>query len=137
MKIFLIALITSISFLSYGQENAIHSIAIEWEQLSAPLSVAKKELKTEKYQLLEVNLTIDLREQYLRKNTSIMYLPPNQFVQSKYNVAIPQPKTSKMGFTVSGNGNTNLNTTGRIKNIAYKDASLYSGAFCPITGLAY
>lgn len=137
MKIFLVVFIGSISFISYAQENPIQTIAIEWEQLSAPLSNANKELKTTTYQLMEVNLDVDLRQQGLRKQaTMFLDLPKSKAISSKYNVAIPQPKLS--GFTVFGSGyNPNTNTTGGIKNTAYKDASLYSGAYCPITGLAY
>ncbi|WP_024769267.1 hypothetical protein [Aquimarina macrocephali] len=136
MKVFLAILIGGISFLSYGQEDVPHTISIEWEQLSAPLVMNKKELKTKKYQLQEVDLTVDLRQQAFKKSYT-MYIdsPKYKDISSKYNVAIPQPKTS--GFRLSGNGyNTNTNIGG-IKNTAYKDASLYSGAFCPITGLAY
>ncbi len=140
MKVFLTILIASISFLSYSQENAIKSIAIEWEQLSTPLSLVKEESKAVgKYQLLEIDLSVNLREQYyMRKNTApIMYLPENKFVSTSYNVAIPQPKTSSIGFTISGNGYNSNNNSGGIKNTAYKDASLYSGPYCPITGQAY
>ncbi|WP_074406414.1 MULTISPECIES: hypothetical protein [Aquimarina] len=135
MKVFLVLLIGSISFLSYGQEDAIQTIAIEWEQLSAPLVMHKKEVETQKYQLQEVDLTVDLRQQAFKKSYT-MYIdtPKYKNISSKYNVAIPQPKTS--GFRVYGNG-YNPNNKGGIKNTAYKDASLYSGAFCPITGLAY
>ncbi len=138
MKIFLALVIGSVSFLSYAQENTIESISIEWEQLVAPLSLHTKSVPN-KYQLLEVDLSVNLREQYLNKDaSSLMILPENKFIQPNYNVAIPQPKTKNTGFSISGNGyNSNLNTSGRIKNTAYKDAGLYSGAFCPITGLAY
>ncbi|TSE04070.1 MULTISPECIES: hypothetical protein [Aquimarina] len=137
MKIFLAVFIGSISFLSYAQENPIQTISIEWEQLSAPISFANKALPTTTYQLMEVNLDIDLRQQALRKPaTMFLELPKSKIVSPKYSVAIPQPKTS--GFTISGSGyNPNTNAAGGIKNIAYKDASLYSGAYCPITGLAY
>ncbi len=139
MKIFITLFISSISFLSYGQENTIRPITIALEYLSAPLVISQKETTAQKYKLLEVDLSVNLREQYLRKNKSMMYLPEKQYIQPEYNVAIPQSNSdSKVGFTISGNGyNSNLNTTGGIKNTAYKDASLYSGAFCPITGLAY
>ncbi len=139
MRIFLALVIGFLSFLSYAQEKTIQSISIEWEQLSAPLSFTNKESINTKYQLLEVDLSVDLRKQYLKKNTSFMQLPENKFVQPEYNVAIPHPNQRKVGFTISGNGySPNLSgNTGGIKNTAYKDASLYSGAFCPITGLAY
>ncbi len=133
MKSFLILIFGSISILSFGQENTIHKI--EWEQLGAPISLIAKENSVEKYQLLEVDLSVDLREQYLRKQTSILELPQEQFIAPKYNVAIEQPKS--FSFRVSGNGASNLNNNGGVKNIAYKDAGFYSGAFCPITGLAY
>ncbi len=138
MKVFLALLIGSISFLSYGQEDAIQTIAIaiEWEQLSAPLVMHKKEVETQKYQLQEVDLTVDLRQQAFKKSYT-MYIdtPKYKDISSKYKIAIPQPKTS--GFRVYGNG-YNFNTNkGGIKNTAYKDASLYSGTFYPITGLAY
>ncbi len=137
MKSFLVIFIGSISFLSYAQENLIQSISIEWEQLSAPISFANKELKTSSYQLMEVNLDIDLRQQALRKPaTMFLESPKSKAISPKYNIGIPQSKTS--GFSISGRGyNPNANTTGGIKNIAYKDASLYSGTYCPITGLAY
>ncbi|MEW7291908.1 hypothetical protein [Aquimarina sp. 2304DJ70-9] len=140
MKVFLTILIGTISFLTYGQENTITSITIAWEQLNTPLSLVKEESKAvDKYKLIEIDLSIDLREQYyMKKNTApIMYLPRNKFVSTSYNIAIPQPKTGSIGFTVSGNGYNSNNNAGGIKNTAYKDASLYSGAFCPITGLAY
>ncbi len=141
MKIFLVLLIACFSLTAYGQENITDKISIPWEELSAPLIITKNELKTKKYQLQEVDLSVDLRQQYLRKNTfSIMHLPQNKFIQAEYNAFILQPKkTNSVGFKISGNGYnaSNLNNNGRLKNTAYKDASLYSGAFCPITGLAY
>ncbi|WP_109300727.1 hypothetical protein [Aquimarina sp. AU474] len=133
MKSFLILFFGSISILSFGQETTIHTI--EWEQLAAPLSLVVEENSVEKYQLLEIDLSIDLREQYLRKKTSILELPQEHFIAPKYNVAIEQPKS--FSFRVSGNGSSNSNNSGGVKNIAYKDAGFYSGAFCPITGLAY
>ncbi|MBQ0733185.1 hypothetical protein [Aquimarina celericrescens] len=139
MKSLVVILIGSISFLSYGQENNIKSITIAWEQLGAPLSLVNDNSNINTYQLLEVDLSVDLRQQYLKKNASpMMLLPDNKSIQSEYNFSFPQPKKGNVGFSVSGNGyNANVNSTGEIKNTAYKDASLYSGAFCPITGLAY
>ncbi len=140
MKILFTMLIGCISFWSYGQEKTLQSIQIEWEQLSAPLSLnTKSSSEINKYKLLEVNLDIDLRKQYLRKDTSsMMILPENKYIQSDYYVAIPGPQNKNFSFTISGNGNSSsTNNSGGIKNTAYKDAGLYSGAFCPITGLAY
>ncbi len=146
MRGFLVVLIGCFCCISYGQETKSKSIIIEiediqLEKLGAPLSfITKNTPETSKYQLQKVDLSIDLREQYLRKKNKVttMYLPENKFVNAKYNVAIPQPQTKRTSFSISGNGygNSNTNSSG-IKNIAYKDASLYSGAFCPITGLAY
>ncbi|GAA4271767.1 hypothetical protein U6A24_14355 [Aquimarina gracilis] len=141
MKIFLVFIFSLLSFLSFGQERTIQTISIELEQLTAPLSLVDTDVINNKYQLMEVDLSVDLRKQYLKKNTPLMLLPENKFIQQNYNVAIPGAPTNqrKVGFTISGNGyNSSLNrNTGDIKNNAYKDASLYSGAFCPITGLAY
>ncbi|GGX28242.1 hypothetical protein [Aquimarina muelleri] len=124
MKAFLIAIIASIGFASYGQENSLNSVAIEWEELSAPLSIEKNESEIHKYELLEVNLSVDLRRQSLRKNyTMFIDTPKYKDVSSVYKI---KPSTSKSsGFTISGNG-SNLNTnTGRLKNTAYKDAGIY------------
>ncbi len=139
MKSLVVILIGCISFLSYGQENDIKSITIAWEQLGAPLSLVNDNSNINTYQLLEVDLSVDLRRQYLKKNASpMMLMPDNKFIQSEYNFSFPQPKKGNIGFSFSGNGNnSNLNSVGRIKNTAYKDASLYGGAFCPITGFAY
>lgn len=139
MRVYLILIISILSFSTYSQEKTIKSISIEWEKLGAPLSLINKEIVNNKYQLMEVDLSIDLRKQYLKKNStsSFMMLPENKFIQSEYNVAIPQSNQRNVGFTISGYGYNGNRNTGGIKNNAYKDASLYSGAYCPITGLAY
>ncbi|WP_062058465.1 hypothetical protein [Aquimarina longa] len=134
MRFILILFIGSISFLSYGQENSIQTIHIEWEQLSAPLVLHKKENNTITYQLLEVNLDIDLRQEALRDDSSMMMITSSkkQNDTSRYNIVVSKPKTSS--FTIQSNGyNPNINTNG-IKNTAYKDASSYSNSFfCPAT----
>ncbi len=124
MKFLLTILIVSICFVSYGQEDNLSSIAIEWEELSAPLSFEKSEFEITKYQLLEVNLNIDLRRQSLRKSyTMLMDSPKYKDVSSIYTVKSPKSKSS--GFTISGNG-SNFNTTNSsIKNNAYRDAGIY------------
>ena len=141
MKIILIAFIGSIGLLSYGQENMMTTFKmdiIKFEELSMPLAFAKKEVNTKKYQLQEVNMHIDLREQaFKKKYTMLIEAPKYKDVTSKYNVVVPKQKTSS--FTISGSGyNPSANTaSGGIKNTVYKDAGLYSGAFCPITGQIY
>ncbi len=138
MKTFLTLLIASFSLVSFGQENATPTIVIAWEQLSAPLLIHPKKESVEKYELLKVDLSVDLRKQYLKENSlPIMYLPENQYVEQEYTIAFPQSNTNTPNFTISGNGYNSNSNNGGIKNTAYKDASLYSGAFCPITGLAY
>ncbi len=131
MRVFLAILIAGIGFSSYGQENVIHAISIEWEQLSAPLSIAENEYKTNKYQLLEVDLTVDLRQQAFRKSYT-MYIDPPKYkdISSKYTITSPRQKTS--GFTITGSRNTsNVNNIlgGGLKNTAYKDANPYNGAY--------
>ena len=136
MKSLLLILFCGLCTFSFGQETPIQFIKIELEQLAAPLLVDQENLGSEKYHLMPIDLSVDLRKQALSKNTPILELPKAQFIAPMYNVAIPQPQALR--FTVSGNGNNSTFTNkGGIKNIAYKDAGFYSGAFCPITGLAY
>lgn len=124
MKLFLTILITSIGLVSYGQENSLSSITIEWEELSTPLSMERNEFETTKYQLLEVNLDVDLRRQSLRKSyTMLMESPQYKDVSSIYKAN--SPKSKKSGFTISGNGyNFKTNIDG-LKNNAYKNADSY------------
>ncbi|TPN89032.1 hypothetical protein [Aquimarina algicola] len=126
---------------SYAQENKIAPIAIEWEVLSSPLRMTPQEISTTNtvYHLQEVDLSIDLRKKALR-NEEFMFVKasPVQSNSDKYNFTVSKPKKSS-GFSISGRSNLsslqNNTNSGEIKNTAYKDASLYSGAFCPITGL--
>ncbi len=136
MKSLLLILFCGLCTLSFGQETPIQFIKIELEQLGAPLLVKQESLGSEKYQLMPIDLSVDLRKQALSKNAPTLELPKEQFIAPLYSVAVPQPQALR--FTVSGNGNSSSFTNnGGIKNIAYKDAGFYSGAFCPITGLAY
>ena len=124
MKISLTILIICICFISHGQENSISSITIEWEELSAPLSIEKSESKISEYQLLEVNLSVDLRKQSLSKDyTMLLDSPKYKDISSIHTVSSSKSKSSR--FTISGSG-YNFNTnTGNLKNNAYKDASIY------------
>lgn len=114
----------------YSQENPQYELS--WKTSVPALShINKQEIKTTKYHLMEIDLAVDLRKQALHQDSSPITLSQNQFITSSYNVAIP-----KNQFKVSINGNNSYNpNNGGIKNNAYKDASLYSGAFCPITGI--
>lgn len=142
MRLFLTALIISISFLCDAQENTLHSISIPWEDLSAPLLSYQEISNATKYQLQEVDLSINLREQYIRKNEPpMMYLPKNKFIQSNFHVALPQQGTQKTtGFRISGSNNFNSNQNypgGTLKNTAYRDATLYNRTFYPRRRLFY
>ncbi len=129
----MILLFGGIGCLSFGQEIEIKTIS--FERLSEPISLVQKEDPSQKYQLMEVNLTVDVRQQALRKSAPILELPKEQFIAPLYNVSIPQP--GAFSLRVSGSGFNNTQNNGGVKNIAYKDAGFYSGAFCSITGLAY
>lgn len=133
MKLLPCFLLCSIVFLSYGQETPVYEFS--WEPSVPSLSyVSKQEIATQEYTLMVVDLSVDLRRQALHKNVSTITLSENQFISASYKVAIPQNK-----FRVYGNnGYTGFTpSNGGIKNTAYQDASLYSGAFCPITGAFY
>ncbi|KAA1245059.1 hypothetical protein [Aquimarina sp. RZ0] len=160
MKTFFALLLGCLSFISFGQEKP--SYILEWQELSDSLSeenvsiytITQREIVpslsfikqyavTENYQLMEVDLTKDIRKQHLRPDTPMLRLPENKFIQSDYTIAIPTATNREhTGLTISGsaggygfNGyNFSTNNTG-IKNSAYKDASLYTGVYCPVTGL--
>jgi len=141
MKAILTTLIIGFSVSLYSQENRILdlNIPIAWEELSAPLLInMNRDLAKEKYKLLEVDLSNDLRKQY-NNNISMMYLPKKQYIKQQYNVAIPQPTSKPINFGFSAGSVRSLDSNtanGGIKNIAYKDASTFynPGAFCPLTG---
>ncbi|GAA0720358.1 hypothetical protein GCM10009430_20440 [Aquimarina litoralis] len=154
MRFFIGIFLVCFSFSSFGQENP--SLKISWEaigdhiseidakytlehkEITPSLSYIRKTIATGNYQLMEINLAVDLRKQHLKNETPILLLPENKFVQSEYNVAIPTA-TPQSAFRVSitGNGGYNNSNTsnGGIKNNAYRDASTYTGIYCPVTGV--
>ncbi|MBP2832663.1 hypothetical protein J8281_10745 [Aquimarina sp. U1-2] len=60
VKIIVLLAISSIGCLSYGQERNWNTLVVPLEKLGAPLLSAEKIINTS-YQLLEVDLSIDLR----------------------------------------------------------------------------
>ncbi|WP_299311900.1 hypothetical protein [uncultured Aquimarina sp.] len=144
-------LLGCIGFVSYGQEKTSFSLAwdemsthlsendftytIEHKEITPSLSFIRPTISASNYQLMEINLSIDLRKQYLKNDTPILLLPENKFIQSDYAVSIPTTATKRNAkITITGNGGYNSNNSG-IKNTAYKDASAYTGIYCPVTGL--
>ncbi len=125
--------------LSFGQEQKTNFIAVAWEQLSAPLTIHEEELATDTYTLLEVNLAIDLREQFFEKNNPpLMYIPQNKFVQPSYSINVSKPKTSTTGFSFSGRSTINSqHKTHGIRNTAYQEADSYINRFHPIRRSVY
>lgn len=156
MRIFFGLFLVCIGFTSFGQEKP--TFAVEWEELNVKLSenddkyvLEHKEITpslsfisqrivTGDYYLMEINLSIDLRTQHLRKdNTPFLQLPENNFIQSSYALAIPNSLQEEKSFriTITGNGGYNSSNTsnGGIKNNAYRDAGSYTGIYCPVTGV--
>lgn len=158
MKLFFGFLIGCIGFISFGQEKQ-PTRAISWEALDAivakrsldytliyqeivpSLSYIRKGIATGNYTLMEVNLAVDIRKQHSEKDTPLLLIPENKFVQSEYHVAIPstiQNNTNNMQLRITGSGGYNrrsTNNTGGVKNNAYRDASTYTGIYCPVTGV--
>lgn len=161
MKTFIVIFLGCISFYSYGQERP--SYLLEWQEWSDSLSedilstytIAQTEIipslsfinqynVSGNYQLMEIDLTRDIRKQHLRPDTPMLQLPENKFIQSDYALAIPTATNSnRNGLTITGsaggygiNGyNSSTTNTYGIKNTAYKDASFYTGVYCPVTGV--
>ncbi len=122
----------------------IHNIdyyTIQLKQIIPSLSFFReKTTSINNHSLPEINLAIDIRKQGLRDESPIMLqLPKNQFIQPDYVLSIPE--APKGNFTISGRrytNDSNSSSTGSnrgVKNIAYKDASLYTRLHYPITGL--
>ncbi|MHA7059134.1 hypothetical protein ACWGOQ_0018045 [Aquimarina sp. M1] len=154
MRIFLGLLFTSFCCITFAQEKV--SLSIEWETLNTQLSEnhnrysivhkeiipslshTRPEISIGHYRLMEINLAVDLRKQRLKDETPILLLPENKFIQSDYAVSIPTKTKNDINITITGNGNGGYNsntTSGGVKNTAYKDASTYTGIYCPVTGL--
>jgi len=157
MKLFVGFLIGCISFISFGQEQP--SRTISWEELDATiakrslnyvliyqeitpsLSYIRQGIVTGNHTLIEVNLAVDIRKQHLEKDTPMLLLPENKFVQSEYDVAIPsnlQTNTNNLQLRITGSGgysSRSTNNPGGIKNNAYRDASTYTRIYCPVTGV--
>ncbi|WP_299241260.1 hypothetical protein [uncultured Aquimarina sp.] len=153
IRIFLGLLLACIGFTSYGQEKTSFSISwdemnthlsendfmytIEHREITPSLSFIKPIVSVGTYQLMEIDLSVDLRKQHLKNDTPILLLPENKFIQSDYAVAIPSTVKSNARITITGNGGYNSSNTnnGGVKNTAYRDASTYTGIYCPVTGL--
>ncbi|WP_299216714.1 hypothetical protein [uncultured Aquimarina sp.] len=156
MKILFVFLLSCISLISYGQEKS--SLTIDWEtwntqliendsqyalehkEITPSLSYLREIISTGNYFLMEINLAVDLRKQHLKKDTPILMLPENKFIQSDYAFTLPSTTTqnqNNLRFTITGNGGYNANNNGKgsIKNNAYRDASTYTGIYCPVTGI--
>ncbi|MFD2562533.1 hypothetical protein [Aquimarina rubra] len=153
MRIFFVLLLGGFGFMTFGQEKP--SLAIEWESLNAQLSESYTQytiehqeiipslsyirsiVSTGNYQLMEIDLTVDLRRQLIKDDRPMLLLPENKFVKSDYYVAIPTIEKSDASITITGNGgynNSNPNNGG-VKNTVYEDASTRTGIYCPVTGL--
>ncbi|MDH7445760.1 hypothetical protein [Aquimarina sp. 2201CG14-23] len=154
-NIFFGLLFSTVSFVSFGQEKPIY--IVEWEELdnklseeelyyvielkeiTPSLSFINQRIATGNYQLMEIDLTIDLRTQHLRKDsTDFLQLPENKYIQSDYALAIPSGLNERRGrITITGSGGYNSSSTnnGGIKNTAYRDAGSYTGIYCPVTGV--
>ncbi|AXT54991.1 hypothetical protein D1815_04180 [Aquimarina sp. AD1] len=156
MKIFPIIFLSCIGLISYGQEKP--SLTIDWEtwnthiadnssqytlehkEITPSLSYIRELISTGNYVLMEINLSIDLRKQHLENETPILLLPENKFIQSDYAFSLPNSTNqnqNNLRFTITGNGGYNTNNTGKgsVKNNAYRDASTYTGIYCPVTGV--
>jgi len=155
MKIFFGLLLGCMSLFSFSQENPILSVdwndldaklsdnslhyTIEYMEITPGLSFIRQTYTTGNHQLMEINLAIDLRTQYLRKDEApTLLLPENKFIQSPYTLAIPTTPKSNGRITITGNGGYNNNNSGiggsSVKNTVYRDASTYTGTFCGATG---
>ncbi|GAA4114787.1 hypothetical protein GCM10022393_14550 [Aquimarina addita] len=110
-----------------------------------------RQITPQNYQLMEINLDIDLRKKEHRNNTPLLQLPENKFVQSEYpNTLTVAPKTKSSSFQITGRGgysnniystrnrysNSSTNNNG-IQNNAYQDASLHTRFYNPFIGLPY
>jgi len=156
MKILFIFLLSCISIISYGQEKPL--LTIDWEtwntqliendsrytlehrEITPSLSYIREIISTGNYFLMEINLSVDLRKQHLKNEAPILLLPENKFIQSNYAFSLPSTENqnqNNLRFTITGNGgyNTNNSGNGNIKNNAYRDASTYTGIYCPVTGI--
>ena len=122
-----------LSFISPAQEFVDYSIPVI--ELKPTLSYIK-EIKSEtNFQLTEIDLTRDLRKEALKDQPSMMIVekPKYKTIQGNYNVAIPD---SNFKVYVNQFNTDRLNNrvyTSGLQNNAYKDASAYSGLFCPVT----
>ncbi len=155
MKFIISILLVFVCFISFAQENSIQKInweelnenihtidtryTIEYREILPSLSFIKPIIVPDQYTLMIVDLTVDIRKKHLRDETPILQLPENKFIQSKYNVELPdhtQQRTATITITGSGGYSNNRYTnTNGVKNNAYKDASEYAAIYCPVTGV--
>ncbi|MBW1297244.1 hypothetical protein GBO31_17150 [Aquimarina litoralis] len=120
----------------FSENNSKYSL--EHQEITPALSYIRQIIATGNYQLMEINLAVDIRKQHLDNETPILLLPENKFVQSEYNIAFPTAvQQGALRVSITGNGGYNSSNTsnGGIKNTAYRDASTYTGIYCPVTGV--
>lgn len=149
-KIVAVLFLVNVVFLSFGQENRITPLnweewneevpkqydkyAIGWEIISPSLSYVR-EFNPSTYQLMEIDLTKDLRRQAYQSKTPLLITPENKFVITKFSLA--SPVAPKSAVIITGRRRLDYSVNRGVKNTVYKDASFYTGTCNPFTGLPY
>ncbi len=86
--------------------------------------------------LKEIDLTVDIRKEAFRDKRPLVLLNNDRRISPTHKIQFNRQKeTSGISISVSGSGSNNSNNAGKIKNIAYKEAT--GGIFCQATGQYY
>ncbi|RZS93693.1 hypothetical protein [Aquimarina brevivitae] len=132
----LIGIFSLLFFCAFSQAQELQEYGIPIPEVRSSLSNLK-EIKSEtNFVLTEVDLSRDLRREAFRDQFSMVLeeKPKYKTVTPNYNIAIPESNVKVYINAFNTDRLNNRTYTSGIKNNAYKDASTYSGLFCPQTG---
>ena len=147
---------TCIIFLSfnlvvYGQENRINFSPVNYDrfdtvnfkndkfiafEMEMPSLTYLRPAPAPSFKLLEIDFNVDLRKQALQNKTPFLYESKNPHVIEKFSVRLPANVQNKT--TINGRNRLDFSVNrGSVRNSVYRDASFYTGAYNPFTGLPY
>ena len=152
-KIFFNILMITLTGVCLGQENQIlpptwaeyeeqlpdqfQRFIISWEIISPSLSYIR-EVQPTHHELMEIDLSVDLRKQAYENKTPLLITEKKKTYDiSKLRIFRPTNEY-RSGVIITGRRRLDYSVyRGEVKNTVYKDASFYTGAYNPFTGLPY
>ncbi|UZO79525.1 hypothetical protein NBT05_11195 [Aquimarina sp. ERC-38] len=110
-------------------------VVIEYTIQQPSLSYLKS-IPLSTFTLMEIDLSVDLRRQAFQNRTPYLYESKNPHVIEQFSVRLPTQILNKT--TITGRNRLDFTVNrGSVRNSVYKDASFYTGAYNPFTGLPY